>query len=199
MPNYPSIYLELQKIWQKIDDLTTAEKDLTGEAGGILQGEYPNPSGLKSLDNEDFLTVSGSMDVSGSIRVDNISSKGSRANTQSRELTFESSGSINLNNYDSPDTNLKIKSNKGLDFVRTGSALPSAGVAYKYNINDVPVLNIGYDPSNNKKRGYIQISGSGTNKHIDVGSDGDVTNPYAYIFTTQPKLELNANDEKLYL
>ena len=67
MPNFPSIYLELQELWKRLrgiaDNIKTIEDDIvdgvppSGPAGGVLRGQYPNPDGIGANDGLETINL----------------------------------------------------------------------------------------------------------------------------------------------
>lgn len=116
MPNFPSIYLELQELWKRLrgviqditkikDDIISIQDDIddggppTGPAGGVLSGSYPNPSAIQADVNGNLLVKTKHANKAGFLIDDQITNFSLKSNNKSG--TFEKTADITISTGDS--------------------------------------------------------------------------------------------------
>lgn len=137
MPNFPSIYLELQELWNAIKKVNENQSSLVGVAGGILVGNYPdNITSLAGIDNGNVEIKYGAHIVSGNLKVDSeYSADVYRIDNVAEILSIFNTASV------------------------TGSEDPDLGLLVPYGGRyPFPDLTIGQDPKIKNKYHTVQIS-----------------------------------------
>ena len=61
MPNFPSIYLELQELWKNVVQIRDVGAKPVGPATGVLRGLYPNPSAIGHVANRLYIETGDEM------------------------------------------------------------------------------------------------------------------------------------------